>query len=692
MVPPVGSVSTSTNTKSCESLAVLLVNNNLAKVFVLSSVIIDLPSSLSLLGRSRFVKVHSSPTPSRRTQDYADLESFRSGRNQPNGAPPSFSYPESLMSAGTESQDHYPPNLEVHRGTPFSLEAQFDPATPLPTINSPDGYDHMPMSHMINNTGPVTLATMAQLPSQPPQFVPPDPSTTTQSSPSPPSLSQPSGRGKGLSQESEDSWSPADCLNYRGHMTGREPSMKSATSVTSVESNAGNDPQPTSKITSTKSWEFRVPNQAGGLEPGPSTSRQNSVPNGRSLLPPLQEHRSMEGGLDDLEGYNSQLYSVPKLRNQPDSVRQYSRSLEQGKLARVQDSPPHYNSLSPKPGMEIEHHIQQAPIPRSLSGPGMKPGHRQHSVPSSDPMRHTQRPPFYDRSLSQPQSMQHRHAHANIHNLRTSSPQDMPDMGPRQTYSYDGSHHHGMEHRQPIQNGIQHRQPSIEKKLDPRVAHNVARQRLQETRTDTRGHPIPKTDVTSNQMYPIPAISSNPGPNFIDSRQQRNYAQNFDSRQPLPQHGIHMSMPHLDPRSRGPHYPPAHSNVPNMQLGYGIPEQRSQPVLYRPPERQRSPPTDYLRDNLEKVEHPSYPDVVSNSTNSNGHLGLAPPPEIIPDLGQIDERRPKLRKTKVPRQVWEPRPMNRAVDSSSESDGDNYSESSFGAGEGDNTSLKSSHV
>lgn len=129
------------------------------------------------------------------------------------------------MSAGMEShQDHYPPNLEMHRGTPFSLQAQFDPNTPLPAINSQDGYDHMPMGSVINRTGPVTMATLAQLPSPPPQFTPPDPSSLTHSSsPSPTPLSQPSGRGKGLSQDSEDSWSPADCLNYRGHMTGGNP-------------------------------------------------------------------------------------------------------------------------------------------------------------------------------------------------------------------------------------------------------------------------------------------------------------------------------------------------------------------------------------------------------------------------------------------------------------------------------------
>ena len=458
--------------------------------------------------------------------------------------------------------------------------------------------------------------------------------------------------------------------------------MKSATSVTSVESNGSNDPRPTSKAASAKSWEFRVPNQAGVLEPRLSTSRQNSAQNGRSPLPPLQEHRSMEGGLDDPDEYST--YSVPRARSPPYAAQQYSRSLEQRKLNKVQDSPPRYNSLSPRPGMEAEHHAQQAPIPTSLPGLRMKPEHRQRSVPNSDPMGYTQRPPFHDRSVSQPHSMQHHHAHANIHNLRTPSPEDVPHMASRQSNSYGGSHVRGMEPGMRMQNGVPHRQASMEMELDPRVSQ---RQQMQETRV----YPNPRTDVRANIRYPGHGVGSHPDPNF-DGRRQPNFVQNFDSRPPPPQHSMHMSLLQLEPRGRQHRHG---NNPPDLQLGYGIPEQRSQPLLYRPPEAQGRPPTDYYHehsDRPEKVGRSSYPDVVHNSTNGNGHLGLAPPPEVIPDLGQIDNRRPKLKKTKVPRQVWEPRPMNRAVESSSESDGDNYSESSFGAGEVDTTSLKSSHV
>lgn len=69
----------------------------------------------------------------------------------------------------------------------------------------------------------------------------------------------------------------------------------------------------------------------------------------------------------------------------------------------------------------------------------------------------------------------------------------------------------------------------------------------------------------------------------------------------------------------------------------------------------------------------------------------------VPDLGQLtdmDPKKPKIKQSKVRRAVWEPRPMNRAIESSSDSESDTGSEYSVDSvlQPGDNTSLRSSHV
>jgi hypothetical protein len=65
----------------------------------------------------------------------------------------------------------------------------------------------------------------------------------------------------------------------------------------------------------------------------------------------------------------------------------------------------------------------------------------------------------------------------------------------------------------------------------------------------------------------------------------------------------------------------------------------------------------------------------------------------VPDLTSMDPRKPTLKVKKVPRSVWQPRPMNKAIQSSSESDseGSNYSANTV-VGPGDSSTLRSAHV
>lgn len=67
----------------------------------------------------------------------------------------------------------------------------------------------------------------------------------------------------------------------------------------------------------------------------------------------------------------------------------------------------------------------------------------------------------------------------------------------------------------------------------------------------------------------------------------------------------------------------------------------------------------------------------------------------VPDLTTMDPRKPKLKVKKVPRSVWQPRPMNRAIQSSSsESESDDGSDYSVDTvvGPGDTSTLRSAHV
>ena len=101
---------------------------------------------------------------------------------------------------------------------------------------------------------------------------------------------------------------------------------------------------------------------------------------------------------------------------------------------------------------------------------------------------------------------------------------------------------------------------------------------------------------------------------------------------------------------------------------------------------------------------PSPPDPLQTSLNGSNGWAVEDPKSLavnklrpsIPDLTQLkrlDPRTPRIKQGKVPGSVWQPRSMNKAIQSSSESDSDSdFSIADTVVEPGDNTSLRSSHV
>ena len=87
------------------------------------------------------------------------------------------------------------------------------------------------------------------------------------------------------------------------------------------------------------------------------------------------------------------------------------------------------------------------------------------------------------------------------------------------------------------------------------------------------------------------------------------------------------------------------------------------------------------------------PDVVHNSTSSPAQIIVKKTQNS--QLTYLHADKPRLKKKRVPGQVWVPQAMTRAIESSSdESDGETVDGMSemYAENEGDNRSLKSLHV
>ena len=542
---------------------------------------------------------------------------------------PNFGYPN----VNRADDNRYPPILEHHelrydREGMSSVQGQYDRNTPTPHGNSPNGYDHMPprMHSQPSNSHP-NMETMVRLPSPPPFYVP-------QKITSMPNMI---ATGRGLSQESDDSWSPADNLNFRGHMSNRAPvsrssSMRSGSSTDDARdqtSNFSNEP-PTqsggSRSSSMKSGDFR--GHGGNLD----HNRQNSVQSSsRSQLPPLQEHAVMEGNVQGFES-DSRAARVQHQRHKPP----------------IRYMPPAHS--------------------RSLEQVGMKQGgesmelHPQYHTDSRTEYRHQHPPPHTKFGVG----LQHGHSpnHTSISNGSSQDQFDYPETPPPIPES---------NYRPPIlpnRYTTQHQQQH-----DHRIPQNFdTRQSLSQPQPTLGIHngPLPAFESTHQQLPPPP-----PHMNIMDHRVMS--MQNMRSQRPPPNFNHH----HIEQRNQLP---------PNMHMSLQHLENRGH--NFNP----HVPQVTSLQQLQEHQQNENnMPDVVQNSTSPQHIIKNS---QRLPNLGKLTRlhpRKPKLKKTKVPGQVWEPRPMTRTIRSSSESESDSEDESCIGeldaaTDAGDNTSLKSSHV
>lgn len=170
----------------------------------------------------------------------------------------------------------------------------------------------------------------------------------------------------------------------------------------------------------------------------------------------------------------------------------------------------------------------------------------------------------------------------------------------------------------------------------------------------------------------------------------------------------HMTSGQLAPPHIIPVNPPS---FPRQQVPTRLPKVAKKPLKVKtakPPGLGHAPEPEVV-----PKSHHRYPKTTSPPPdivpNSNGHhiyssdeedpnsIAINKKRPKVPDLTTIDPRKPKLKVKKVPRSVWQPRPMTRAIQSSSsdsDSDGSDYSVDTVivGGEPGDSSTLKSAHV
>lgn len=157
----------------------------------------------------------------------------------------------------------------------------------------------------------------------------------------------------------------------------------------------------------------------------------------------------------------------------------------------------------------------------------------------------------------------------------------------------------------------------------------------------------------------------------------------------------------LAPLQEGMETTPRHQPVAN-----GNPISVKPPTLPKPKTAPKPRPTKAPKPHPFKARSPP-PDVVQSSGNygyssseDEDSIAINKKKSKVPDLTSMDPRKPRLKATnaKVPRSIWEPRPMTKAIQSSSsdsESEGSDYSVDTVicqGAGPRDTATLRSAHV
>ena len=192
---------------------------------------------------------------------------------------------------------------------PSRLEGDLSRYPPGPPHMN-QGAQSYPHHNRMPSTDSSMPDTMVRLPSPPPEHFPPQNFNEKHRF---------SNIYRGSSQESADSWNPADSLNYRGHMTNRDPVSRSSTmrSVSSVDSRVSGSNHvgnvPTLPAASASNHHRgrpaeNVPTKGSALS---VHSDWSAVPGSTNQLPPVHEHQVMETSSRDLSWRPRKPGSVP---------------------------------------------------------------------------------------------------------------------------------------------------------------------------------------------------------------------------------------------------------------------------------------------------------------------------------------------------------------------------------------------
>ena len=406
----------------------------------------------------------------------------------------------------------------------------------------------------------------------------------------------------------------------------------------------------------------------------------------------------------------------------------------------TQQAPPTHSQAPPPPPHLSHAHSQSEkrlhihPLEATPTPLQATPPQHQQSAPSLNISRQTSAS-----SMSSGKRRDMRHLRAGSVDQRNrptdSSHQRSGSVGqPQPSHSHSGSmeQHNGGSHVHSgsvdqyniLTNGSRLRSGSVDQQGVPAVQHQrsysiESTQSASETR---RLHVLPMGGGGQSTHSMTPNQSSSSLNNSLDESIQSGWsldriqrtmeqrANSFDNMltplQEKPEDiSVHMTSGQLAPPHKLAPVPTAPPSFPKPQVAPKPPKVSKKPASHKP-----------------GVNHTPQPEVVPQRTHHKLPKAVSPPPDVIPssnglhnsssdddptsiainkkrpkvpDLTTMDPRKPKLKVKKVPRSVWQPRPMTRPVSSSSESDSDasdNSMETVIVGGPGDSSSLKSAHV
>ena len=625
--------------------------------------------------------MHDSPTPSRRSTDYADLQSLRQS-----------SFGDSMVSSAVMNGDprHHPKphrqtphnpdlhshHMDPHTQMPYNIDDQYIPDGSPHRVDSPDGYDHMPQLTNFPNASSTPALHSGLPPPPPPPHYP---------------HSQPEMAPKSLSQDSESAWNPTDSLNYRGHMTNHPISHSSSIhSSVSEYSTDASDPPPSQ----------HPPHQR------PHSTRQGSAGSaGRTQLPPLQEDQVMD---------NEVIYSVPAGRYMAaHKIAIRSRSMDHAhKWGRGNQHPSqlvHSQTRSsrtrtehgqqPDPGHHPRGYKQMLPQQQSAS----QPAHLNHpSSHKSTTSPHN--PEFHSDSRNVELSELHKRHQFQLSADHSASqpptfslpPPPLPPPAMQHSIEPVASRHH-----QAPDQDRHDRQRQDHRRRDHQTRHGSSPperelERHQGSSVQPGHGPPHMPSAWGHSQSPERSISPKEG-----SLKPREAVQQWVMNQTMKSgqsdskltQGGHDPMRH-NPRttSQGAlHHPSTGHPPPHSQLSskWSIEEEikRLEHSLQQTDEKGHPPKR--VLNGMKR-----YPDVVQHSAGTTSPpSGTANLPLSSPErtLGSVDPHKPHLKRGKVPGAIWKPRPMNQRVESSSDSESESVN-SGTEYDPRDNTSLKSAHV